>query len=87
MIFLYFVRILLELHKLKKHRHIIMSAALQQNDDTVSINERDKPVDTTSEERAAKSLAIVYFIHFLASTLSFVLAYVLIILNYLHTAT
>ena len=75
--FFHFVQILFELRKLKKLR-----TTFAQQSDVISVNEQDKPLDTTREERAAKSLVLIYFIHFFAISLSFVIAYVKIIVNY-----
>lgn len=40
----------------------------------LQVNDRDKPLQTTAEERTAKSLAIIYLVQFAATVITFVFA-------------
>ena len=64
-----FVRILLELHELKKLRLRFENQSNQTNN-VVRINGRDKPLYCTGEERTAKSLTLVCFIQFICTSVS-----------------
>ena len=80
MSFVYFVRIILELRKLNKLR-LQLSQRIHRNC-IVRINEQDRPIYTTGEERTAKSFALVYFIHLSTISISYAMSYIQIIRNF-----
>lgn len=75
-----FVRILSELRQLKKLRlHYIQQSRTSKS---VRINGRDKPLYCTGEERTAKSLTLVYFIHFSCIFVGYGMHYTQVIRNF-----
>ena len=75
-----FVRILLELRELKKFRlHYIQQS---RTSTVIRINGRDKPLYRNGEERTAKSLTLVYFIHFSCIFISYGMFYIQVIRNF-----
>ena len=76
-----FVRILLELHELKKLRLRFENQSNQTNN-VVRINGRDKPLYHTREERTAKSLTLVCFIQFICTSVSYIMFYIQVIRNF-----
>ena len=75
-----FARILLELHKLNKLRQRFSEQSRKNR--TIRINERDRPLYTTAEERTAKSLALVFFIQLFAIFISYGMSYIQIIRSF-----
>ena len=75
-----FVQILLELHKLKKLR--LRFANESRTRTVIRINQLDKPLNRTGEERTAKSLTFVYFIQVSSALISYLMFYVNTIRNY-----
>ena len=76
-----FVRILLELRKLNRLR-LRFSEQSSHRDGIARINEQDRPIYTTGEERTAKSFALVFFIHLSTISISYGMSYVQIIRNF-----
>ena len=78
-----FVRILLELHELKKYRmRFANSESIQTSNMVIRINGYDKPLNHRGEERTAKSLILVYFIQFTCVFISFLMYYIQTIRNF-----
>ena len=75
-----FIRILIELRKLKKLRQRF--AHQSHKSMTVRVNGQDKPLYRTGEERTAKSLTLVYFIQMICIFISYSLSYTQIIRNF-----
>ena len=73
-----FVRILLELRELKNLRQHFAN----EIPNCKFINGRDKPLYRTGEERTAKSLALVCFIHFSCVVVSYIMFYIQNIRNF-----
>ena len=76
-----FVRILRELRALKKLRQRLTKES-QTNTVAIRINWLDKPLYHTGEERTAKSLTLVYYIHFGCVFISYAMGYIQIIRNF-----
>ena len=72
-----FVRILLELHDLKRYR---LHLANELN--TSAVVRCDKPLNHTGEERTAKSLILIYFIQFSCVFVSYLMYYIQTIRNF-----
>ena len=72
-----FMRILLEMRRLKKLRQQFANESSQTNQtsQTSRIKGHDKPLYPTGEERTAKSLILVYFINFSCNTISLLMFY------------
>ena len=72
-----FMRILLEMRRLKKLRQQFANESSQTNQtsQTSRIKGHDKPLYPTGEERTAKSLILVYFINFSCNTISLLIFY------------
>jgi hypothetical protein len=82
-VFSNFVCILLELQKVKKLRlHFAKTPESCERND-IKINGRDKPLYCTGEERTAKSLSRVFFIHFICAVISYVMIFVQVIRNFI----
>ena len=75
-----FVRIILELQRLKKLR--LRFANESRTSDKIRINGQDKPLYHTGEERTAKSLTLVYFIQFSCILISYLMFYIQTIRNF-----
>ena len=77
-----FTRILLELQKLKKLR--LRFANESRTRRVIRINQLDKPLYRTGEERTAKSLALIYSIQVSCSLISYIMYYISTIGNYIQ---
>ena len=73
-----FVRILLELRKLRKLRQ---QFANEKDRKTIKIKGRVKPLYRTGEERTAMSLTLVYFIQFICTIFGSIMIYIQVILR------
>ena len=77
-----FVRILIELRKLKKLRLRFAKFNESHTNNIIKINGHDKPLYRTGEERTAKSLTLVYFIQLGCVLISSGMLYIQIIRNF-----
>ena len=77
-----FIYILVELQKLKKFR--LRFAEEVQTGKHVRIDELDKPLFRTGEERTAKSLTLVYFIQFICVFISYGMIFAQVISNFIQ---
>ena len=77
-----FIYILVELQKLKKFR--LRFAEEVQTSKHVRIDELDKPLFRTGEERTAKSLTLVYFIQFICVFISYGMIFAQAISNFIQ---
>ena len=75
-----FIRILIELRKLKKLRQRF--AQQSRRGIFVRVNGQDKPLYRTGEERTAKSLTLVYFIQMICIFVGYALVYTQMIRNF-----
>ena len=74
-----FAHILLELQKLKRLRLLFVKESRIKR--VVTINGQDKPLYLTEEERTAKSLTLIYFIHFVGDFISYGIYYIQFVIN------
>lgn len=65
----HYVMVLRELHKLTKLRS---QARILSNSNILKINQHDKPLHCTAEERAAKSLALMFLFDFVCSFVAYI---------------
>lgn len=83
--FFTFLRILLELRSLKNIRMRLSNSEQLRANGTVRIDGRDldRPLNVSEEEGTAKSLVLIYFIHFIAISISYAMGYANILRNYI----
>lgn len=80
----YFIKIMLELRNLNKLRQRFSEQSHQSH--VIKINEHNKPLYTTAEERTAKSLTLIFFIQLFALSVSYGMSYIHIIRNFVLPA-
>lgn len=76
----HYVLVMRELHKLAKH---CSQARILSNSTILKINPQDKPLHCTAEERAAKSLALMFLFEFVCSLTSLVILSILTLMSFI----
>ena len=81
--FFTFLQIMFELRNLKNIRSRFSSFKQTRTNKIVRIDGRDRPLYISGEEGTAKSLALIYFIHFFAISVSYAMGYANVLRNYI----